>query len=38
VRGGETNYIMATIRLFLDLLNLFLSLLNLLMIFSGQRD
>jgi FtsH-binding integral membrane protein len=29
---------MATIRLFLDLLNLFLSLLNLLMIFSGQRD
>jgi modulator of FtsH protease len=38
VRGGETNYIMATIRLFLDLLNLFVSLLNLLMIFSGQRD
>jgi modulator of FtsH protease len=38
VRGGESNYIMATIRLFLDLLNLFLSLLNLLMIFSGQRD
>jgi len=38
VRGGETNYIMATIRLFLDLLNLFLSLLNLLMIFTGQRD
>ena len=36
--GGETNYIMATIRLFLDLLNLFLSLLNLLMFFSGQRD
>src|SRR5215510_11194437 len=38
VRGGETNYIMATIRLFLDILNLFVSLLNLLMIFSGQRD
>jgi len=38
VRGGETNYIMATTRLFLDLLNLFLLLLNLLMIFSGQRD
>lgn len=38
VRGGESNYIMATIRLFLDLLNLFLMLLNLLMIFSGQRD
>ena len=38
VRGGETNYIMATIALFLDILNLFVSLLNLLMIFSGQRD
>ena len=38
VNGGETNYIMATIRLFLDLLNLFMSLLNLLLIFSGQRD
>jgi modulator of FtsH protease len=38
VRGGETNYITATVRLFLDLLNLFMMLLNLLMIFSGQRD
>ena len=38
VRGGETNYIMATTALFLDILNLFVSLLNLLMIFSGQRD
>ena len=38
VRGGETNYIMATVSLFLDILNLFLSLLNLLMIFAGQRD
>ncbi|HEV2976321.1 MAG TPA: Bax inhibitor-1/YccA family protein [Casimicrobiaceae bacterium] len=38
VRGGETNYISATIRLFLDLLNLFVTLLNLLMIFTGQRD
>jgi len=38
VRGGETNYIMATIRLFLDILNLFVNLLNLLMMFSGQRD
>jgi modulator of FtsH protease len=38
VRGGETNYIMATTSLFLDILNLFVSLLNLLMIFSGQRD
>jgi modulator of FtsH protease len=38
VRGGQTNYIMATVSLFLDLLNLFLSLLNLLMAFAGQRD
>jgi modulator of FtsH protease len=38
VRGGQTNYIMATVSLFLDILNIFVSLLNLLMIFSGQRD
>ncbi|HEV3240498.1 MAG TPA: Bax inhibitor-1 family protein [Casimicrobiaceae bacterium] len=38
VRGGESNYITATTRLFLDLLNLFLMLLNLLMMLTGQRD
>lgn len=38
IHGGETNYIMATLSLFVSLLNLFISLLNLLMIFSGQRD
>lgn len=38
VRGGQTNYIMATLALFLDLLNIFVSILNLLLIFSGQRD
>jgi modulator of FtsH protease len=38
VHGGETNYIMATIKLFLDILNVFVNLLNLLLIFSGQRD
>jgi modulator of FtsH protease len=38
IRGGETNYIMATMNLFLDLLNIFMSLLNLLLIFTGQRD
>ena len=38
VRGGETNYIMATLNLFLDLYNIFVGLLNLLMVFSGQRD
>jgi modulator of FtsH protease len=38
VRGGETNYVMATMNLFLDLFNIFINLLNLLMAFSGQRD
>jgi len=38
VRGGETNYVMATLNLFLDLFNIFVSLLNLLLAFSGQRD
>src|SRR3982751_1047676 len=38
VHGGEANYIMATLGIFLDLLNLFVSLLNILMILSGQRD
>jgi len=38
VRGGETNYIMATLNLFLSVYNIFISLLNLLMVFSGQRD
>jgi modulator of FtsH protease len=38
VRGGQTNYIMATIALFLDIFNIFVNLLNLLLIFSGQRD
>lgn len=38
VRGGETNYILATLKLFLDIYNIFISLLNLLLAFSGQRD
>ena len=38
VRGGETNYVMSTMNLFLDLFNIFVNLLNLLMVFSGQRD
>ena len=38
VRGGETNYVMATMNLFLDLFNIFVNLLNILMAFSGQRD
>ena len=38
VRGGETNYITATLNLFLNVYNIFISLLNLLLAFSGQRD
>lgn len=35
LHGGETNYIMATISLYLDILNLFLSLLRILSYFAG---
>ena len=38
VNGGETNYVMATLGLFLSIYNLFTSLLHLLMAFSGERD
>jgi modulator of FtsH protease len=38
VRGGETNYITATLNLFLDVYNIFISLLHLLLAFTGQRD
>ncbi len=38
IRGGETNYIMATMGLYLNVYNIFVSLLNLLMAFTGQRD
>ncbi|WVH09560.1 MAG: Putative TEGT family carrier/transport protein [Fluviibacter phosphoraccumulans EoVTN8] len=39
VNGGETNYITATLAVYLDIYNLFVSLLNLLMIFTGNdRD
>lgn len=38
IHGGETNYVMATVSLYLDIYNIFVSLLNLLMAFSGQRD
>lgn len=37
VRGGERNAIMATISLYVALLNLFLSLLQLLSVFAGRR-
>lgn len=38
VHGGETNYVMATLALYLDIYNIFVHLLNLLMAFSGERD
>ena len=38
VNGGETNYVMATMSLYLDIYNIFINLLNLLMAFSGERD
>lgn len=38
IHGGETNYIMATMALYLDIYNIFTSLLHLLMAFTGERD
>lgn len=38
IHGGETNYIMATVALFVSIYNLFLSLLRIFLIFAGQRD
>ncbi|MBA4142318.1 MAG: Bax inhibitor-1/YccA family protein [Nitrosospira sp.] len=38
VNGGETNYVMATMGIYLSLYNLFISLLHLLLAFAGERD
>ncbi len=38
VDGGETNYISATLALYLDIMNVFQSLLALLGIFGGERE
>ena len=38
IRGGETNYVMATTGVYLSLLNIFSSLLHLLMALGGERD
>jgi FtsH-binding integral membrane protein len=38
VHGGETNYVMATLSLYMNIYNLFINLLSLLMAFSGERD
>lgn len=37
VRGGETNYIMATVTLFVSIYNLFASLLQILGVFGGDE-
>lgn len=38
VQGGETNYVMATLSLYMNIYNLFINLLQLLMAFSGERE
>lgn len=38
IRGGETNYISATLAIYLDVYNIFANLLMLLGIFGGDRD
>ena len=37
IHGGETNYIMATVTLFVSIYNLFLSLIQILGIFGGRE-
>ena len=38
IHGGETNYVMATLSLYLNIYNIFVSLLNILLALSGQKD
>lgn len=38
VQGGETNYVTATLAVYLDIYNIFVSLLQLLLAFGGDRD
>ncbi len=38
VQGGETNYVTATLAVYLDIYNVFVSLLQLLMALTGERD
>jgi len=37
IHGGETNYILATVTLYVSIYNLFMSLLHLLALFSGRE-
>ncbi len=38
VQGGETNYVSATLAVYLDIYNVFVSLLQLIMALTGERD
>lgn len=38
IQGGETNYVTATLAVYLDIYNVFVSLLQLIMAFTGERD
>jgi len=38
INGGETNYISATLAIYLDVYNVFVNLLSILGIFGGNRD
>lgn len=38
IKGGERNYINATVDLYLNIYNLFINLLRILAIFAGRRD
>ena len=38
MQGGATNYVTATLAVYLDVYNVFVSLLNLIMAFGGDRD
>ncbi|MEO7030781.1 MAG: Bax inhibitor-1 family protein, partial [Herbaspirillum sp.] len=38
INGGETNYISATLAIYLDVYNIFANLLALLGIFGGSND
>ncbi len=38
IRGGETNYVIATTGVYMSLFNIFANLLNILLALSGNRD
>jgi len=38
MHGGETNYVTATLAVYLDIYNIFVHLLNIIMAFTGERD